>query len=57
MTAEEQVVTARAVEIAERTKRIAVIDARKEAEQAATGVTVKAEAEREAARQPRRPPC
>ena len=47
--AEEQVTTARAVEVAERAKRIAVIDARKEAEQAATGITVKAEAEREAA--------
>lgn len=49
VTAEEQVVTARAVEIAERAKKIAVIDARKEAEQAATSITVKAEAEREAA--------
>ncbi|GGC66451.1 flotillin family protein [Chelatococcus reniformis] len=49
VTAEEQVATARAVEVAERTKKIAVIEARKEAEQAATGVTVKAEAEREAA--------
>jgi flotillin len=47
--AEEQVATARAVEVAERAKKIAVIEARKEAEQAATGVTVKAEAEREAA--------
>jgi flotillin len=49
VTAEEQVATARAVEVAERAKKIAVIDARKEAEQAATGITVKAEAEREAA--------
>lgn len=48
-TAEEQVVTARQVEIAERGKRIAVIDARREAEQAATAITVKAEAERQAA--------
>jgi flotillin len=48
-TAEEQVTTARDVEIAERAKRIAVIDARKEAEQQATAVTVKAEAERQAA--------
>jgi len=49
ITAEEQVTTAREVEIAERAKRIAVIDARKEAEQQATAVTVKAEAERQAA--------
>lgn len=49
VTAEEQVATARAVEVAERAKKIAVIDARKDAEQAATGITVKAEAEREAA--------
>jgi flotillin len=49
ITAEEQVTTAREVEIAERAKRIAVIDARKEAEQEATAITVKAEAERQAA--------
>ncbi|BCB21963.1 flotillin domain-containing protein [Bosea sp. ANAM02] len=49
ITAEEQVTTARDVEIAERAKRIAVIDARKDAEQQATAVTVKAEAERQAA--------
>lgn len=49
ITAEEQVTTAREVEIAERAKRIAVIAARKEAEQEATAITVKAEAEREAA--------
>ncbi len=49
ITAEEQVATAREVEIAERAKRIAVIAARQEAEQAATAITVKAEAEREAA--------
>nr|WP_298096243.1 flotillin domain-containing protein [uncultured Shinella sp.] len=49
ITAEEQVTTAREVEIAERSKRIAVIDARKDAEQAATAITVKAEAERQAA--------
>jgi flotillin len=49
ITAEEQVTTARDVEIAERAKRIAVIDARRSAEQAATAITVKAEAEREAA--------
>ena len=49
MTAEEQVETARAVEIAERAKQIAVIDARREAERDATRVTVNAQAEREAA--------
>lgn len=49
ITAEEQVATAREVEIAERAKRIAVIAARKEAEQEATAITVKAEAERQAA--------
>lgn len=48
ITAEEQVTTAREVEIAERAKRIAVIDARRSAEQAATAITVKAEAERQA---------
>ncbi|CAN7467475.1 flotillin family protein [Rhizobium sp. LjRoot30] len=48
-TAEEQVITAREVEIAERAKRIAVLDARKAAEQEATALTVKAEAERQAA--------
>ena len=49
ITAEEQVTTAREVEIAERAKRIAVLDARKAAEQEATAITVKAEAERQAA--------
>lgn len=49
ITAEEQVTTAREVEIAERAKRIAVIAARQEAEQEATAITVKAEAERQAA--------
>ena len=49
ITAEEQVTTAREVEIAERAKRIAVLDARRVAEQEATAVTVKAEAERQAA--------
>ncbi|WP_448953840.1 flotillin family protein [Labrys neptuniae] len=49
ITAEEQVTTAREVEIAERAKRIAVIDARKAAEREATAITVKAEAERQAA--------
>jgi flotillin len=49
VTAEEQVETARAVEIAERAKQIAVIDARREAERDATRITVNAQAEREAA--------
>ncbi len=49
VTAEEQVETTRAVEIAERSKQIAVIDARREAERDATRVTVNAQAEREAA--------
>lgn len=49
VTAEEQVETARAVEIAERAKQIAVIDARRDAERDATRVTVNAQAEREAA--------
>ncbi|WP_377844798.1 flotillin family protein [Bosea sp. UC22_33] len=49
ITAEEQVTTAREVEIAERAKRIAVLDARRIAEQEATALTVKAEAERQAA--------
>ncbi len=48
-TAEEQVITAREVEIAERAKRIAVLDARKTAEREATAITVKAAAEKEAA--------
>lgn len=48
-TAEEQVATARDIEIAERARRIAVIDARQAAEQEATAITVKAEAERQAA--------
>lgn len=47
--AEEQVATARDVEIAERARQIAVIDARMQAEQDATAITVKAEAERDAA--------
>ena len=47
--AEERVVTARAVEIAERDKAIAVIDAEKDARRNATEITVKAAAEREAA--------
>ncbi|UXM94663.1 SPFH domain-containing protein [Bartonella sp. HY329] len=49
IAAEEKVSTARAVEIAERDRRIAVIDARRQAEQEATSVLVSAEAERNAA--------
>lgn len=49
ITAEEQVTTAKAVEAAERDRRIAVIGARKEAERLATGITVNAEAEKTAA--------
>ncbi|UXN07029.1 flotillin family protein [Bartonella sp. HY761] len=49
ISAEEKVATARAVEIAERDRRIAVIDARRQAEQEATSVLVSAEAERNAA--------
>ncbi|MBB4007236.1 flotillin family protein [Allorhizobium taibaishanense] len=49
IAAEEKVQTARSVEIAEREKQIAVIDARKRAETEATAVTVAAEAERTAA--------
>lgn len=49
VAAEEQVVTARETEIAERGKRIELIEASKEAEVQAIGVKVQAEAEREAA--------
>ncbi len=49
VTAAEKVETARAVEIANRAKQIAVIDARRDAERDATRVTVNAQAEREAA--------
>ncbi|MBN8941207.1 MAG: flotillin family protein [Rhizobiales bacterium] len=49
IAAEEKVGTAKAVEIAEREKQIAVIDARMKAETEATAVTVKAEAEKQAA--------
>ncbi len=49
IAAEEKVHTAKAVEIAEREKLIAVIDARKKAETEATAVTVGAEAEKQAA--------
>ncbi|MGR9352948.1 flotillin family protein [Rhizobium leguminosarum] len=49
IAAEEKVGTAKAIEIAEREKQIAVIDARKKAETEATAVTVGAEAEKQAA--------
>ncbi len=48
IAAEEKVATARAVEIAERDKQIAVIAARKQAETEATAVKVAAEAEKQA---------
>ncbi|MBX9454667.1 MAG: flotillin family protein [Rhizobium sp.] len=49
IAAEEKVGTAKAVEIAERERQIAVIDARKRAETEATAVVVGAEAEKKAA--------
>lgn len=49
VAAEEQVVTARETEIAERVKRIELIEASKEAERAAIGLTVAAGAEKQAA--------
>ena len=49
VAAEEQVTTARETEIAERGKRIELIEAAKEAERQANSVKVEAEAEREAA--------
>lgn len=49
VVAEEQVTTAREAEIAERSKRIELIDAAREAERAAIGVKVEAEAEKQAA--------
>ncbi|OYY71714.1 flotillin family protein [Sphingomonas sp. 28-63-12] len=49
VAAEEQVGTARETEIAERQKRIELIDASREAERAAIGVKVQAEAEKQAA--------
>lgn len=49
VAAEEQVGTARETEIAERQKRIELIDAAREAERAAIGVKVQAEAEKQAA--------
>lgn len=48
IAAEEKVATARAVEIADREKQIAVIDARRLAETQATAVTVAAEADKQA---------
>jgi uncharacterized membrane protein YqiK len=49
VAAEEQVGTARETEIAERTKRIELIEAAKEAERQAIGVKVQADAEKQAA--------
>ncbi len=47
--AEEQVATARATEIAERQKQIDLVEAQKEAQRQAIGITVAAEAEKQAA--------
>ena len=49
VAAEEQVATARETEVAERSKRIELIEAAKEAERQAISVKVEAEAEKEAA--------
>jgi uncharacterized membrane protein YqiK len=49
VAAEEQVGTARETEIAERQKRIELIDAAREAERAAIGIRVQAEADKQAA--------
>ena len=49
VAAEEQVGTARETEIAERQKRIELIDAAREAERAAIGITVEADADKQAA--------
>lgn len=49
VAAEEQVSTSRETEIAERTKRIELIDAAREAERAAIRIRVEAEAEKQAA--------
>jgi len=49
VAAEEQVATARETEVAERIKRIELIEASKEAERSAIGVRVQAEAEKQAA--------
>ena len=48
--AEESVVTARQLAVAEREKSIQLVEARKKAEQEAIGITVAAEADREAAK-------
>jgi flotillin len=49
IAAEEKVGTAKAVEIAERQRQIAVIDAQKDAQTQATAVTIAADAEKQAA--------
>ena len=49
VTAEERVTTSRDTEVAERSKRIELIEAAKEAERAAIGITVAADAEKQAA--------
>lgn len=49
VSAEEKVTTARAVEIADRTRQTEVLSARTEAEKASTGVIVAAEAQKKAA--------
>lgn len=49
VAAEEQVTTARETEVAERVKRIELIEASKEAERAAIGIKVAAEADKQAA--------
>lgn len=49
VAAEERVATARETEVAEREKRIELIDAAREAERAAIGIRVQAEAEKQAA--------
>lgn len=49
VAAEEQVATARETEVAERAKRIELIEAAKEAERGAIGIKVQAEAEKQAA--------
>ncbi|KQP68816.1 flotillin family protein [Methylobacterium sp. Leaf112] len=49
VSAEEKVATAKSIEIAERERQVTVIAAKKEAEKAATAITVNAEAERKAA--------
>lgn len=54
VAAEEQVTTARETEVAERAKRIELIEAAKEAERGAIGVKVQAEAEKQAAADRRR---